>query len=396
MGTPPRRLDVLYLTHNYPRHEGDFAGRFLERLAGLLTERGVRIGVVVPHAPGACEYEVMTGIPVWRFRYADDDAEVLAYRGQAVSPAILGSRGIWAHRRFFSAFRQKARDVQRECSPRVLHAHWWIPGGWIARSIVTTEQLIVTSHGTDLRLLQKKAWMRPLAGHVYRRADVITTVSGWMAETLGSHFPAVRDRIQIAPMPPDDSIFMGQIREETNSLPVILSVTRHTIQKRNLVLIHALSLLRERGLTFRCRLVGDGGTERANLETQIEQSGLGGHVELIPSMSQSELADEYRRADVTVLPAVDEGFGLALVEAQLSGCAVIGARSGGITDIIEDHKSGLLVNPDDPHNLADALQRLLTDHGLRVGLAREGQRSAQTNFSSRAITDRFLQWYQLG
>jgi glycosyltransferase involved in cell wall biosynthesis len=113
-------------------------------------------------------------------------------------------------------------------------------------------------------------------------------------------------------------------------------------------------------------------------------------------MVQMELIKEYRDADVTVLPAVDEGFGLALVEAQLCGCPVVGARSGGIIDIITDGQSGLLANPDDPDDLARVLRMVLTDPQLRVRLAREGQRSAQAHFSSRAIVDKFLEWYQLG
>jgi glycosyltransferase involved in cell wall biosynthesis len=287
-------------------------------------------------------------------------------------------------------------NIVNEFSPCVLHAHWWIPGGWVARSIVKDQRLIVTSHGTDVRLLDKKAWMRPLAAHVFRRASVITTVSGWMASSLGERFPAVHDKIEVAPMPPEDSVFGGAVRESVNQIPVILCVTRYTVQKRNHVLLRALERLRSSGLDFRCRLIGDGGSERERAAATIDELGLRQQVEMIPSMSQTQLAEEYRRADVTVLPAVGEGFGLTLVEAQLSGCAVVGARSGGITDIITQGESGLLVNPDDADDLAGELHRILSDPTLRIHLARGGQRSAQSKFSSRAIVDRFLQWYQLG
>ncbi len=396
MGTSSQRLDVLFITHNFPRHEGDFAGRFLERLGRLLAERDVRVGVVVPHAPGASEYEVMSGIPVWRFRYASDENEVLAYRGQAVSPSILGSRGILAHQAFFGAFKRSAATIIKEYSPRVLHAHWWVPGGWVARSILKNQRFIVTSHGTDFRLLEKKVWMRPLAAYVYRRADVVTAVSGWMADSLSNRIPAIKSKIGVAPMPPEDSIFTGQVRENTNPVPLILCVTRHTIQKRNNILIDALVQLRDRRVEFNCRIIGDGGSERGNLEAKIAELDLGGQVVLLPSMPQAELATEYQSADVTVLPAVDEGFGLTLVEAQLCGCAVVGARSGGLTDIISDNETGLLCHPDDHGDLARALREILSKPDLRVRLARAGQDSARTKFSSRAIVDRFIQWYQLG
>jgi glycosyltransferase involved in cell wall biosynthesis len=238
--------------------------------------------------------------------------------------------------------------------------------------------------------------MRPLARQVYSRADIVTTVSRSMASTIERVIPSVHNKLRIAPMPADDAVFTGAVRDALNPVPVILCVTRHTVQKRNAVLIRALAQLQKSGRQFRCRLVGDGGSERESLLGLIAELGLGDSVSLIPSMLQNELAQEYRSADVTVLPAVDEGFGLALVEAQLCGCPVIGSRSGGIIDIISEEKTGLLVNPDDPADLANALSRLLTDSELRVRLARDGQKSAQANFSSKAIVDKFLEWYQLG
>lgn len=396
MGNAPRQLDVLFLTHNFPRHEGDFAGRFLERLALLLMGRGLKIGVIVPHAPGSAEFEVMSEIPVWRFRYAPDEKEVLAYRGQAVAPSILGSRGLWAHYGFFSAFRLMAQKVVRESNPRVVHAHWWVPGGWVARSVVTGERFVVTMHGSDARLIERKPWMRPLAARVFRRADVLTVVSASMADSLGRRFPAARDKIGIAPMPPEDAVFTGTVREKLNATPTILCVTRYTLQKRNHVLLHALAILRDQGANFQCRLVGDGGLERASVEALTTELELESFVTFVPSMPQAELAEEYRRADVTVLPAVEEGFGLTLVEAQLCGCPVLGARSGGLIDIITDHETGLLTNPDDPDDLAKAIKVILTDSALRTRLAQLGRESARAKFSADAIVDRFVKWYQLG
>jgi glycosyltransferase involved in cell wall biosynthesis len=396
MGTSPQRLDVLFLTHNFPRHPGDFSGRFLERLARLLLDRGVRVGVVVPHAPGAAEHEILSDIPVWRYRYADDANEVLAYRGQAVSPSISGPTGLWAHQRFFSAFKRLAKKVCRETQPRVIHSHWWLPGGWVGQSVVGKERFLVTCHGTDVRLLERKAWMRPMAARVFRRADLVTTVSSALAHSLERSAPACAAKLRIAPMPPEDSLFVGEPRLSMTEPPLILCVTRFTPQKRNDVLIRALAVLKSRGFQFNARLIGDGGTERDKVARMIGELGLSYRVEIESSMTQDKLAAEYRRADVTVLPAVDEGFGLTLVEAQLCGCPVIGANSGGITDIITDGQTGLLFAPDNAEELAAALQRLLSDHDLRRRLALSGQGSAQAKFSSRAIVDHFLEWYQLG
>jgi D-inositol-3-phosphate glycosyltransferase len=117
-------------------------------------------------------------------------------------------------------------------------------------------------------------------------------------------------------------------------------------------------------------------------------------VEFAGSMNQTALAEEYRRADLVVLTAVQEGFGMALVEAQLCGCAVVGVRSGGLTDIIEDGRSGLLARPDDPDDLAMVLEGALSDPSRRSGLAAAGLESARRLFSSEAIANRFIEWYK--
>jgi glycosyltransferase involved in cell wall biosynthesis len=388
-------LDILFLTHNYPRHYTDFAGRFIARFATLVSERDRRVGVLAPHHPGAVFEEETDCVRVWRFRYAQDAAETLAYRGDWGGVSLLGQHGLWAHRRFFRAFDRRTRELIERYDPEVIHAHWWIPAGWIARRRARGRRLIVTLHGTDLRLLQRQRWLRPMAARVFARAHVITTVSSWLAEFLRATFPAAAGKVQIAPMPPEDGIFTTAGSKLTgNDPPLILCVTRFTTQKRNGTLIKALGILRDRGVHFCCRLVGEGGALRDEVKRQIAELGLAHCVELVGSMPQSDLANEYRQADLTVLPAVDEGFGMALVEAQLCGCAVVGARSGGLTDIITDGDTGLLARPDDPVDLADTMARLLGDSALREELAQRGAVVARQRFSSSAIVDRFLSWYE--
>lgn len=389
------RLDVLYLTHNYPRHDSDFAGRFIARLARLVSahEAGWRVGVLAPHHPGASLHETLDGIKVWRFRYAADDAECLAYRGDWHGATLLGPYGLPAHGRFFAAFRRDARRLMARMQPRVVHAHWWVPAGWVACAVRTP--LVVTLHGSDWRLLESKPWMRPLASRVFRRAGIITTVSTWLADSLRAMFPGIAGKIRVAPMPPDEALFTAtETAPGGNDPPVLLSVTRFTTQKRNQVLLEALAQLRGRGRGFRCRLVGDGGAEREKTERLVRDLGLSDCVEFVGALSAEDVAGEYRRADLMVLASVHEGFGMALVEAQLCGCPVVAVRSGGMTDIVEDGVTGFLAAPDDSTDLAEVLDRTLADADRRRRVAGQGMESARRNFSAAAVTARFVEWYE--
>ena len=87
-----------------------------------------------------------------------------------------------------------------------------------------------------------------------------------------------------------------------------------------------------------------------------------------------------RALDVLASASWAEPFGQALLEAQASGVPVVGTRSGGVPEFVEDGVTGLLVPPQDPAALAAALQRLLGDAGFRERLARAGRASAEERF----------------
>lgn len=386
---------ILFLTHNYPRHQNDFAGRFLAHLAELVVRAGHSITVLAPHHPGALTEEDLNDVRVVRFRYAPDEKETLAYRGDLGKVSLAGPRGIVAHTRFFRAFGKAARQLLQREEPGVLHAHWWIPAGLIARGLPFHGKLIVTLHGTDLRMLQSKAWLRPLAARVFRRASIVTVVSSWLADSLTCVVPSVSDKLRVIPMPPNDAVFHPDPADHgVQGPPTVLCVTRFTAQKRNNVLLEAFRMLSEREVSFRAKFIGEG-PQLAECKSLAQALGLADRVTFANPVPQEELAWEYRRSHVVALPAVDEGFGMTLVEAQLCGTAVVGVRSGGITDIIEDERSGLMAHPDDSASLAGALDRLLSDGILRNTLAHAGMRRAQEQFSASSIVSRFCEWYRV-
>lgn len=82
-------------------------------------------------------------------------------------------------------------------------------------------------------------------------------------------------------------------------------------------------------------------------------------VEVLEIASSSSLAEEFRSATATVLPSVDEAFGLVLLESLAAGTPVVAARSGGSPEIVSDERIGRLFEPDDPDSLADALGAVL-------------------------------------
>ena len=95
-------MKILFLTHNYPRYEGDFSGVFLRVLAQRLQDEGMNISVLAPHDAGLAGQETIDGIEIHRFRYDIDEKEDFAYRGD-MHQRLLSPNGILTFRRFLRA-----------------------------------------------------------------------------------------------------------------------------------------------------------------------------------------------------------------------------------------------------------------------------------------------------
>ncbi|HEY3745477.1 MAG TPA: glycosyltransferase, partial [Gemmatimonadaceae bacterium] len=118
-------MNVLFLTHSFPRREGDAAGSFILRLAVALREEGVKVNVVAPAAPGIPSSDTIEGIHVDRFRYAPRRFERLAYTGNMANDVASSWTAKFALVGFLGADFLHAVRARRLFEPQVIHAHWW-------------------------------------------------------------------------------------------------------------------------------------------------------------------------------------------------------------------------------------------------------------------------------
>ncbi len=387
------QLKVLFLAHSYIRYRGDLAGPFIHNVAKNLVRTGERAYVLAPHNKGLATCERIDGVEIHRFRYARVSSERLAYKGN-MDEQVKG-KGNWRNKRLFASFLYyfftNSLALVRSRKIDILFAHWWIPGGlvgWLA-SLLTGKPLLVTLHGTDYRVLKKYRYLRPLAKLIFKRARYVTVVSSFMKEYLVESDLVSKDKIEILPMPVDSQRFKPQKLLKKDK-KIILCVAKFTKQKGLDYLIEASKLLFDKKLDFEVKIIG-GGPDWGHFEKKIKDLGLSQMVFLFDKILQEKLPSYYQEADVIVLPAIEEGFGLVLVEAQLCRRPVIGTKSGGIPDIIEDEMTGLLIPPKDHFSLAFAMERILTDEKLAGNLAEAGYRSALGKFSPEVIQGKYQQ-----
>jgi glycosyltransferase involved in cell wall biosynthesis len=379
-------MRVLFLTHNYPRTAGDASGSFILRLAQALRAEDVEVRVVAPAAPGVPDHDAADGIPVDRFHYAPKKYETLAYGGNMATQVqeswgarvkLLGFLG--------SEFTCAVR-ARRSFDPDVLHAHWWFPNGlvgtWTAR--MADRPLVTTLHGTDVRLARTVAFSRPGFRHVMQHSAAVTAVSQFLAdearEIVAGPTPTV------APMPVATNLFSPGGHRQPNR---ILFIGRLNAQKGIEMLLRALSLTQ---FVVNLDVVGDGDTTR--LRELADELGVAERVRWIGALPQHKLTDYYRAATALVVPSVNEGLGLVAVEAQLCETPVIAFDSGGLSDVVQHDRTGILVGDISAGALAAGIDSLLArpDRGASLGAA--GRLHALATFAPESVARRYADLYR--
>jgi len=378
---------VLFLTHSFPRFAGDAAGSFLHRLASALRDENVDVQVIAPAAPGLKQSESVDGIPVERFRYAPHSLETLAYTG-TMAQDVAGS---WTARLallgYMGAGLAKSLGAQRRFAPDVIHAHWWFPSGVLGAAVsrYSRAPLVTTMHGTDVRLARSIHISQPLFRNVMRRSSRVTVVSSWLAAEVTAIVPGISPIV--APMPIAAEKFSpGGLRKVSR----FLFVGRLNRQKGLQHLLQAMARLDD---SVELDVVGNGPDDR-ELKALAAASGLHGRITWHGQLNQSFLQALYRAATALIVPSIDEGLGLVAAEALMCETPVIAFRSGGLTDVIEHERTGLLASPADPDELVAAMMRILARPAEAIGFGKAGRIAASELFLPAPAARRYAGIYR--
>jgi glycosyltransferase involved in cell wall biosynthesis len=380
-------MNVLFLTHSFPRREGDAAGSFILRLAVALRSEDVNVRVVAPAGPGLPPSDEIEGVPVDRFRYAPRRFEKLAYTGNMAGDVASSWTAKFALVGFLGADFVQAVRARRNFDPQVVHAHWWFPSGVVGTWVggLSHVPLVTTLHGTDVRLARSVGVAKPLFGHVLKHSAAVTTVSSWLRDKTQELAPEVNPIV--APMPVSTELFSpGSSRDGQR----LLFVGRLMPQKGVDHLLHALAAMKKQATLD---IVGDG-PSRATLEGLARELGIATRVRWHGQLSQSQLPQLYQSAAAVVVPSTEEGLGLVAVEALLCETPVVAFDSGGLRDVIQHNRTGLLVPPGDRTALARTLDDLLGREGRGSDLGRAGRLYALSAFAPESAARRYADIYQ--
>jgi len=380
-------MKVLFLTHSFPRADGDAPGSFVLRLAQALREQDAEVRVVAPGADGLAAADSFDGVSVERFRYAPRRYETLAYTGTMAEDVRASFGAKLALVGFLGSEFRSAVSAARSFEPDVVHAHWWFPGGLVGSWLngLSRLPLVTTLHGSDVRLARGVGVAGPLFRHVLARSAAVTTVSRWLASearAIDRHADPI-----VAPMPVADELFApGGARTPDR----LLFVGRLNRQKGIEHLLRALAVTRD---ALELDVIGSGPDED-ELRRLAGELGVGNRIRWHGSLPQPALAGFYRSAAALVVPSVGEGLGLVAVEALLCETPVIAFDSGGVTDVVRHGSTGILVPPSEPAALAAAVDALLARPDRGAALGQAGRLHALATFAPASAARRYAEIYR--
>jgi glycosyltransferase involved in cell wall biosynthesis len=220
-----------------------------------------------------------------------------------------------------------------------------------------------------------------------RRADLVITVSRYCAGVLEEFYGV--DNAVVVPELIDlkgwDELFAANPAAPDPRRFTILSVCRFYPRKRLDVLLRAAAFLRGTIPELEIRIVGNG-PQGDRLHAICQELELGSVVRWLGDLSHARLAEEYNRCHVFCLPSVQEGFGIVFLEAMAAGKAIIAARAAAVPEVVSD---GVLVEPDQPEALADAIRRLHQNPDLLDALGGAGRRRV-SQFDMRRVARQFI------
>lgn len=231
-----------------------------------------------------------------------------------------------------------------------------------------------------------------------RRADALVTHSAAHRREMAAELGVPADRIAVAPLGvatyPD---FARPPRPP--GPPTVVYLGRLEARKGTVDLLQAVPLVLAKVPDARFVLIGadrphaPGGRTHADYLAAEFPPAIRARVAFAGRLPQPDVDRWLQTADLFAAPSRYESFGLIFPEAMRWGTPVVGTTAGGIPEVVEDNRSGLLVPPTDPAALAAALVRLLTDPALRAELGAAGRRRVEDEFSTDRMARRAAELY---
>jgi len=395
-------MKILFICEEYPPGKNGGIGTMVRTLGREMVRQGHSVYVLglYPHGYGEADYEEDEGVKVWRMRYLTDFGIIgnsLSVTDQRLMQLlklslILQADTLLSVNRLF----RRVRRLIREEGIDIIEIPDWntfFQNSFLKIKIPRfTVPLLVKFNGSHSYF--KQELNLPVKKYVYaseydlmHRAEALASVSRYTASKTAALFHITRP-IEIL----YNTIDLPQFSHPVAVNPRKIIFTGSLIYKKGInSLLEAWNSVAARHPDALLEVYGKGDVKK--LQALLNPAAAGtvnfrGHV------TREVLFGELATATAAVFPSYSECFAFAPLEAMAAGCAVINtSRSSGM-ELITDRENGLLVDPDDREQIANAINLLLEDHTLRNSIAAAGKKTVEANFTIQRSVPEHIAFYE--
>ena len=399
-------MRIVCPTYWYPQHATDTQATYVHDINRHLVLRGHQVTVVTPGPRSLPAMDTFDGVDVVRFPM--DLPPDLTYGRVAQSRVSVVGKfarlAVMTH--YLEAQYRATVTAAKERRAHVVHAHWAIPTGPAAVLAARRLELpsVITMHGGDVYVNPEQGYdfptrwyVRPALHWTLRHAGALTAITeDCRQHALRAGAPA--ETIRLVFNGTDLRRFSPDHTEETATEPQfgprMIFACRQLFPRKGIrFLIEAVAQLKPRFPDIKLVLAGDG-FERPELVKLAEHLNIGGDVTFLGWVPNTALPPYYRAAAVSVIPSLEEGFGIPAAEAMGCQVPVVATDAGGLPEVVEHGVTGLVVPRGDSAALAGAIGSLLDDADLRRRMGQAGRERALRLFDWDRTAEQLEQIYQ--
>jgi glycosyltransferase involved in cell wall biosynthesis len=272
------------------------------------------------------------------------------------------------------------RGALRAFSPDIVHAHYVSHYGLVA-ALAGASPLAMSVWGADVEVFPaRSALNRTLLRWTLGRAARVTASSRYLADVTRRYLAPGRP-VEVVPFGIDLQLFSpaaGAVVPVPPPLRLVSNKHLEPVYGGDLLLQAVAELAPDLDLVV--EILGEG-SWRAHLTALAGELGLADRVRLPGALPPEGVRDVLRRSHIAVFPSRRESFGVATLEASAAGLPVVATRVGGLSEVVDEPRTGLLVPPEDPGALAAAIRALAEDSGQRRAMGEAGVEWVRERYS---------------
>jgi glycogen(starch) synthase len=383
-------MKVGTLTWEFPPRVVGGIARHCEGLAKALVQQNHEVHLFTLDFPGSPDYEEMDGVKVYR------------------ASTELGHPNFLTWVLLFNHFLTKRiADVTQSIEFDVMHVHDWLAAfSGISFKHYLKKPMVLTVHSTEIGRAQglhspDSFSINGIEWWATYEADRVIVCSQSMKNEICGHFNLPLDKVDVIPNAIDvtkyqASVDRGSVRQRYGvgyGEKLILCVGRLVPQKGIEYFIRAIPSIAKRYPEAKFIIVGEGWS-RDILESEARASGHGGKIQFTGFASDQEVINLMTSADVLVVPSVYEPFGIVALEGMATGVPVVASHVGGLSEVIEHDRTGLLVYPKSPESIAWGIDRILSDPDHAKWLTENAKEKLHKAYSWEAVAMKTVEVYR--